>query len=360
MQAKTDASTSDPKDLGACPLCGCRAMESRGKRSDFALLDGYAPYVSDLRRFDRQVLACRTCGLSMIRPMYGDAELAELYGTAAYARFQQGGDSAEDLRSPQGRKLLECWTNQFRALKLDAFCAATISSRGRATFLDVGCGAGRNMLVFQGLGFETTGIELNATEASQARALTGSRVVDASAEHFSRSGEQFDCLLASHVLEHVTDPVAFLEALDRLLAPEGLLVLETPLAQDSGSFEGRFRDIYHTHFFDHFTLVLLAQRTGFTIRAWNNIVFDDGRSSRNWLLQAVLARGPAKTAMSEGAIAQMRSAYDALLPDALSWSSAFLSQSSSAQMRKPLAASGRRLLRALSWRRLKWRFGHRG
>lgn len=352
-------SAGAPGLLRTCPLCEKPTLEVRGKRSDFASLAGYAPFVRDLKPFDRHILGCRTCGLSLIDPMYGSAELAELYGTEAYARFQQSVAPASDYRSPEGRRLLENWTNQYRALKVDTFAAATVASKGRATFLDVGCGGGRNMLVFQTLGFQTTGIEVNATEASQARALTGARVVDASAEHFAETGEQFDCVLASHVVEHVTDPVVFIRALDRLVAGNGLLVLETPLAQDSGRFEGRFRDIYHTHFFDHFTLTLLAQRTGYAIRSWQSIVFDAGiGSSRNWLLQAVLTREPTPDQWSTGAVVQMRSAYDALLRDALSWCTAFLRRDSNA-LGSDLSALATRMLNADSWRRLMHRVLHR-
>jgi 2-polyprenyl-6-hydroxyphenyl methylase/3-demethylubiquinone-9 3-methyltransferase len=42
------------------------------------------------------------------------------------------------------------------------------------------------------------------------------------------AGETFDLVTSMEVIEHVTDPAAFVAALERALAPGGLMLLSTP------------------------------------------------------------------------------------------------------------------------------------
>ena len=45
---------------------------------------------------------------------------------------------------------------------------------------------------------------------------------------------QFDLITCMEVIEHVADPAAFVKALARRLAPDGLLILSTPNAHRAG------------------------------------------------------------------------------------------------------------------------------
>lgn len=316
-----DELVTEPLVTLRCPICRGERIERRGKRSNFDRLDGYAPFVRDLERFDREIVRCATCWMSFIDPMYDDDDLAALYGEPGYAAFQKIIAPDDDLKSPKGPALLDIWKEQFRALGVETFRRDVLARKGHATFLDVGCGFGRNLMVFHELGFDVTGVEINAREAEAARALGGFRVLSTSAQELERTGARFDCVLASHVLEHVTDPIAFLQTLDRLAAPGGLVVLETPLADDDGQPDERFRDIYHTLFFDHFTLQLLTVQSGYRVTAWQNILFgSDAETKRSLFIQLAITRGDRVLLPPPAMLAHLRSAYDALLGDALTWS----------------------------------------
>jgi 2-polyprenyl-3-methyl-5-hydroxy-6-metoxy-1,4-benzoquinol methylase len=333
-----------------CPICRGEKITRHGKRSTFDPLDRYAAFVREVARFDREIVRCSTCGMSFIDPMYDEDDLHALYGEPGYAAFQKVVAPDDDLKSSKGPVLVDIWKGQFRALGIETFGKDVRARTGNAKFLDVGCGFGRNLMVFHELGFEVTGVEINEGEAEAARALGDFRVLSISAQELAKTGERFDCVLASHVLEHVTDPMAFLQMLDRLSAPGGLVVLETPVADDHGLPDQRFRDIYHTLFFDHFTLQLLAARSGYRVTAWQNILFGDADGKRSLFMQLAMARDdsapspPPGTlarlrsayrtlftllAMARddsapspppGTLAHLRSAYDALLGDALTWS----------------------------------------
>ncbi|TKD51979.1 bifunctional 2-polyprenyl-6-hydroxyphenol methylase/3-demethylubiquinol 3-O-methyltransferase UbiG [Sphingomonas baiyangensis] len=97
--------------------------------------------------------------------------------------------------------------------------------------LDVGCGAGLLAEPLARLGAEVTGIDaapenIGAAEAHAAKAGLAVRYLAGEVEQLS--GETFDLITAMEVIEHVTDPAAFVGALARLLAPGGLLIVSTP------------------------------------------------------------------------------------------------------------------------------------
>jgi len=100
------------------------------------------------------------------------------------------------------------------------------------TALDVGCGAGLLAEPLARLGARVTGIDASwelvdvAREHSRAMGLeVDYRAGDVQALHGT-----FDLITCMEVIEHVADPAAFLAALARRLAPDGLLILSTPNA----------------------------------------------------------------------------------------------------------------------------------
>jgi|SRR6185369_4288282 2-polyprenyl-6-hydroxyphenyl methylase/3-demethylubiquinone-9 3-methyltransferase len=98
--------------------------------------------------------------------------------------------------------------------------------------LDVGCGAGLLAEPLARLGAAVTGLdasaELIAAAQKHARA-TGIEIHYRAGELAELEG-QFDLVTCMEVIEHVADPAAFVAALAKRLAPEGLLILSTPNA----------------------------------------------------------------------------------------------------------------------------------
>ena len=62
-----------------------------------------------------------------------------------------------------------------------------------------------------------------------ARDLATSRGIDARPRIEDFTGSEFDRVITSHALEHVTDPAAVLEGRRELIAPAGLLVVLVPM-----------------------------------------------------------------------------------------------------------------------------------
>jgi 2-polyprenyl-6-hydroxyphenyl methylase/3-demethylubiquinone-9 3-methyltransferase len=100
------------------------------------------------------------------------------------------------------------------------------------TALDVGCGAGLLAEPLARLGAKVTGIDASPEVIAVARehaAAMGLKIAYSVGDLQELEG-QFDLITCMEVIEHVANPAAFIRALARRLAPEGLLVLSTPNA----------------------------------------------------------------------------------------------------------------------------------
>jgi 2-polyprenyl-3-methyl-5-hydroxy-6-metoxy-1,4-benzoquinol methylase len=94
--------------------------------------------------------------------------------------------------------------------------------------LDVGCGSGIFLKRMRDLGWDVQGIDPDRHAVEQARERFGLEVQAARFEEHRFPADFFDAVVASHVIEHVHDPVSFLRECRRILKPGGKLVILTP------------------------------------------------------------------------------------------------------------------------------------
>jgi 2-polyprenyl-3-methyl-5-hydroxy-6-metoxy-1,4-benzoquinol methylase len=185
-----------------CPLCG-----SEDHRVAFTE-DGYS------------VIRCRSCGLGFTSPRLGETELASMYGDDSYWRS----DSPKTLGYHDYRADEPLYLQTFR--RRLGFALAGGPAGGRA--LDVGCAAGFCMAVLRERGFEAHGVEVSPVIAAYALEHFGFDTVHVGTlqEAPFEAGE-FDLITMWDVIEHVPDALGLLARARELLAPGGLLVVET-------------------------------------------------------------------------------------------------------------------------------------
>ncbi|MGN6818519.1 MAG: bifunctional 2-polyprenyl-6-hydroxyphenol methylase/3-demethylubiquinol 3-O-methyltransferase UbiG [Sphingomonas sp.] len=97
--------------------------------------------------------------------------------------------------------------------------------------LDVGCGAGLLCEPLARLGAEVTGIDAAAENIGVARAhavQSGLTIDYRTGSVELLGGERFDLVTSMEVIEHVTDPAAFVAGLAGALAERGMMILSTP------------------------------------------------------------------------------------------------------------------------------------
>lgn len=149
------------------------------------------------------------------------------------AKFEAMADSWWD---PEGKfKPLHRFNPQRLSFIRDAACAhfhrqtTDPAPFQGLTLVDIGCGGGLLSEPMARLGFAVTGIdgvEKNIGTARTHAARSGLEIDYRAtlAENLVAAKEQFDVVLSMEVVEHVADPVFFLETCAKLVRPGGMLV----------------------------------------------------------------------------------------------------------------------------------------
>jgi SAM-dependent methyltransferase len=145
------------------------------------------------------------------------------------------------------------------------------------TLLDVGCGGGIfGAAIKSTMPCTVVGLTNSQAEAIEARARIDTvEVVDLNSFEPSVLGE-FECIVCSHVLEHLSDPRAVLQCLCGCLAQNGTLIVALPNVlfwkQRLEFLRGRFRytegglmDSTHVRFFDWASAQQLLGEAGLQI-----------------------------------------------------------------------------------------------
>jgi 2-polyprenyl-3-methyl-5-hydroxy-6-metoxy-1,4-benzoquinol methylase len=169
---------------------------------------------------------CTTCGLIAMSPRYSEAAAAKFY--------------SKDYRTTPGRSESPSQAS-LTEQRQRAHHQVTLLQRQRRTYsshLDIGCSTGA-LLSVSGERLETdrrVGVEPGDAHRELAmRAVSGASIYAGLADVPNLG--PFDLITASHVLEHLHQPVTFLRALRTRLHPEGLLLVEVPNFYGHISFE---------------------------------------------------------------------------------------------------------------------------
>lgn len=218
-----------------------------------------------------RIVRCRGCRLGGTDPLPDARELADAYREAYRRRRREGPDDGY-LRESDSRAAAQ-WAFLRRAAVTRVSGSARWNSP-HARILDVGCAAG-SFLFARAEARARDSPRLTGFEPDRAMWEAAGRRLGVQAQLFNSifdaeeiGGRRFDLIAASHVLEHVPEPVAFLRRLVDSLEDDGWLFLEVP-NEDAGTIAaitgtpplGRM----HLYFFDPPRLTATVEAAGGTL-----------------------------------------------------------------------------------------------
>ena len=179
-----------------CPACGSRQAAGFGRRR--------SPGPADIA-----TVRCAGCSLVFVDPVPPEATLPDSYGADYYQPWQG--------REERARARL--WKRRL----------ATIERRSpRGALLDVGCGDGLFLKVARDAGWSIEGVEFSPEGARRASQRLGRPVAVGDLARERLLMGPFDVMTLWHVLEHLVEPAAMLDAARLRLRPGGLLVIAVP------------------------------------------------------------------------------------------------------------------------------------
>lgn len=244
-----------------CPLCSVKSPT----RAQAVLLSDRRKGLSGSWRN----IKCNDCGVTSMRPMPTDEQLATYY--AAYAK-----DDRVDLarrrgsRYPKLRKLFHRFSGD-----VDPRDFVDVPPGGRV--LDYGCGLAGYLCDFHDRGVAISGAEIAdyVVEACKQHGFDVHRVEDFS--HIPFADGEFDVVYLMQVFEHLRDPHGFMQELARILKPGGVLHLAVPNAASiwrrvfGSNWVSGWYAPFHLFHYDRESLSKLSQQHGFIVTdSWCN------------------------------------------------------------------------------------------
>ncbi|MGB9234111.1 MAG: class I SAM-dependent methyltransferase [Terriglobales bacterium] len=244
MHSAVERRPQPGRACGACGATGAKACHHQR----FVVPAGYPlPSAYD-------IVACQRCGF-----VYADPPATQ----REYDRFYCEWSKYDDSATATGSGLSEY--DAARLTRTAADIARVLPSRA-ATILDAGCATGGLLTALHEAGFSAVaGLDPSPRCAAACRergfqAYAGS--IFAPPAHMPK----FDCIVFSHVLEHVYDIPAFFDAARALLSPGGYLYIETPDATRYAHYLYAPFQEFNTEHINHFSpqaLKTTARRFGF-------------------------------------------------------------------------------------------------
>jgi 2-polyprenyl-3-methyl-5-hydroxy-6-metoxy-1,4-benzoquinol methylase/O-antigen/teichoic acid export membrane protein len=140
-----------------------------------------------------------------------------------------------------------------------------LRNKSNLRILDVGCGYGYLTYAMRQQGFEAFGLDVSEAALNIAQDQFGNFFYHADIQTFAeKQTQRYDLIVALELIEHITDPLTFINTLLQLLAPGGVLLLTTPNRDFYGKDAIWHTDLppVHTMWFGRKGAATLAARTG--------------------------------------------------------------------------------------------------
>jgi len=142
--------------------------------------------------------------------------------------------------------------------------------------LEIGCSAGYFLIRARARGWNTYGIDIDRNAVKYARENYNLNVTCGSVSESSYPANYFKAIVLIGVLEHIPDPIDFLNIIQGFLKPDGVIMLAVPNVLSLNAKLSRFSqhdwDMFcepgHLYHFNIKTLSFLAERCSLAVSEW--------------------------------------------------------------------------------------------
>ncbi len=161
--------------------------------------------------------------------------------------------------------------DDFFTINKDAVLLKLVNKKVK-TVLEVGCGKGTFLYKLSKKGVVCEGIDFKST-ITEARKICGERIKFYEGDFNSHTfKKEYDCIIASGVIEHIKDDLSFVKKLYKLLNKNGQLILLTSAHPRLYSIFDE--NVHHYRRYSRKQLITVIKKANFKIknfRYWNMI-----------------------------------------------------------------------------------------
>jgi len=207
-----------------------------------------------------QMRRCTQCGHLFTSPRMPESAVGELYGSYYWDQYQVaiGSPSLEE------RNRFD-YDNGVTKLQRDI-----LPFRTSGRLLEIGASNGGLVKRALEAGFEAIGLEPSPEICQRARDLHGVEMLEGELLDQHLPAGTFDVIVLHDVLEHMFEPVRDLREMFRILAPGGVVVIETPSTSslfyaEDGVQWSTISPIEHVHLFNEGNIQRVLEQIGFEI-----------------------------------------------------------------------------------------------
>lgn len=222
-----------------CPICRSSVLNNNFTINDFTIVQ------------------CQSCKLKFVKEKLSQHEL-DYY----YTKTAGGMDADEDCvyLSQENIENLKYYYRNLKSLILKRISTGTV--------LDIGCSAGYFLDVMEG--FECYGIERSPSHGKIAKEKYGDNIFIGTFEDYKPPNFLFDCITMQDVLDHIVDPLEALKECNKLLKPNGILIIKV---HDMSSLYAKImgRNFYaflpplHLFYFNRTSIAMAIEKASFNI-----------------------------------------------------------------------------------------------
>jgi len=229
---------------------------------------------------DYTIGRCIKTGIDHTIPQVSEEELKLLYEKF----YGFGGENKTIYVKLRKRFFLSSFYRIWMAIDGD-ICFHSL--KGDGLLMDIGCGEGRGLAIYQRNGFKVEGLEINERAAIEAR-TDGFEVYTIRLENYQLNN-LYDVVVLSNVLEHSLSPEEMLNHVNRILKIGGQIWISCPNVDSwQEKLFGRYWINWHVPFhivhFSQNTLINILQETGFEIQEMRQ------KSPALWVAQSLIVK----------------------------------------------------------------------